>query len=93
MNKIAEVIIDTNSKAVDRTFDYVADESIKVGMRVKVPFGIGNRPTVGYVVKIKETSDYKNLKRVSESVMISLIKHFAYSTSEYFINVIVTSAS
>ena len=84
MNKIAEVIIDTNSKAVDRTFDYVADESIKVGMRVKVPFGIGNRPTVGYVVKIKETSDYKNLKRVSESVdKEPLISEKAMQLAEY----------
>lgn len=65
---IAEVIIDTKTKAVDRVFDYIADDSVKVGMRVKVPFGKGNRPIAGFVVKLKGTSEYDKLKRISENI-------------------------
>ncbi len=68
MNKIAEVIIDSKSKAVDRVFDYTADDTVKTGMRVKVPFGKGNRSVIGFVVNMKERSDYKNLKSVSEII-------------------------
>lgn len=68
MNNVAEVIIDTNSKAVDKIFDYIADETIKVGMRVKVPFGKGNRSSVGFVIGLKENSDFKKLKKISEKL-------------------------
>ena len=61
---IAEVIVDVLSSEVDRVFDYTADESIKLGDRVLVPFG--NRKTEGYVIGLKDKSDYDKLKSVYE---------------------------
>lgn len=84
MNKIAEVIIDSKSKAVDRTFDYIANDEIKIGMRVKVPFGKGNRSAIGFVVKLKENSDYKNLKSIAEKIdETPLISEEAVRLAEY----------
>ena len=41
---IAEVLIDTNAKELNRTFDYLVpeglEEAAQVGARVVVPFGI-----------------------------------------------------
>ena len=59
---IAEVIVDINSSEVDRIFDYKITNypNLTKGYRVEVPFG--NRKIDGYVVNIKEKSDYKEEK-------------------------------
>lgn len=60
---IAEIIINNNSKQLDRTFDYnVPNEmqnDIKIGSRVLVPFGNMKRLEEGFVVNFKETTQYK----------------------------------
>lgn len=61
---IAEVIVDISNSEVDRVFDYsiAAVPAIKAGYRVLVPFG---RMTVeGYVISLKEKSDYPGVKPV-----------------------------
>lgn len=61
---VAEVIVDIAHSEVDKIFDYLCGEEIKVGMRVVVPFG---RTTVtGFVMRLKDTSDFpmEKLKRV-----------------------------
>lgn len=51
----ALVSVDVSSKDVDRLFTYVADEKVKVGMHVKVPFG--PRMVDGYVLQISQNTD------------------------------------
>jgi len=67
---IAEILVDVKAKAVDRTFDYkvptTLETVIEIGQRVKVPFG--PRFIMGYVLKLKETSDFERLRNIS-SVM------------------------
>ncbi len=66
---IARVVVNHDSKKVDKLFDYlIGDEladKIKVGSRVIVPFGTQNKPTEGYVLEVMEKSLTKNLKKIS----------------------------
>ena len=61
---IAEVIVDIASSETDRIFDYLCDDTLIVGSRVRAPFG--NQTLPGFVMRIKETSEYpkEKLKRV-----------------------------
>ena len=61
---VAEVIVDIAASETDRIFDYLCDENVVVGSRVRAPFG--GKTVPGFVMKIKETSDYpmEKLKRV-----------------------------
>ena len=67
---IAEVIVDVAAHPIDRPFDYAIPKEVEVlaepGMRVKVPFG--NRKVLGFITKIKETSEFdpKRLKPIHE---------------------------
>ena len=57
----AEVIINSNAKALNRIFDYVVpkemENTIKVGARVFVPFGKGKKLEDGFVINLKEESE------------------------------------
>ena len=61
---IAEVIVDIASSETDRIFDYLCDDTTIVGSRVRAPFG--NKILSGFVMRLKEHSDYplEKLKRV-----------------------------
>ena len=63
---IAEVIVDIASSETDRIFDYLCDDEIVVGSRVRAPFG--NKILPGFVMRIKESSDYplEKLKKVNK---------------------------
>lgn len=52
----ARVIIDVAHSEVDKQFEYLCGEDVKVGCRVKVPFG--NRVIDGFVVGLSETSQF-----------------------------------
>jgi len=77
---IAKIVLNKNSHATDRLFDYkipaFMENSISVGMRVNVPFGRGNKPTEGYVYELAEKSDYDNLKDIT-----GIIEDFSYFDS------------
>ena len=64
---IAEVIVDIATGETDRIFDYLCDDGIVVGSRVRAPFG--GKIVPGFVMKIKETSEYpyEKLKKVLPS--------------------------
>lgn len=70
--KIANIIIDNPSRKVDKIFDYYIPEEledfINKGSSVIVPFGLYNKHTEGYVIDIKNGTDFKNgkLKKVSD---------------------------
>ena len=63
---VAEVIVDISTSEVDKVFDYSLDGSpdIRAGFRVLVPFG--RMSVEGYVVGIKESSDYLGLKPITK---------------------------
>lgn len=58
----AKVIIDQDAKALDRVFEYIIPNELRVekGMRVIVPFG--NRSLQGFVVEISDKCDYDESK-------------------------------
>lgn len=66
---VAEIIVNYKSKKVDKLYDYKIPEEldgkIAVGSCVTVPFGIGNKPKEGYVFAVKEKSDAKTLKEIT----------------------------
>ena len=61
---IAEVIVDIASSETDRIYDYLCDDSVVVGSRVRAPFG--GKTVPGFVMKLKEKSDLpqERLKKV-----------------------------
>ncbi len=66
---IAEVIIDSNVKTLNKTFDYLVphelEKDAKVGTRVFVPFGSLKNLKEGYIVGFKEKSEY-DLKEIAK---------------------------
>ncbi|WP_078413381.1 primosomal protein N' [Priestia abyssalis] len=66
--KIASVIVDVAAKQTDRTFDYLIpdkwEDILQQGMRVVVPFG--PRKVQGFVVNIKNQSEFKKLKPIAD---------------------------
>ena len=91
---VAEVIIDTSVKSLNKTFDYEIptdlSDKVIVGSRVFVPFGNQKNLEEGIVVKIKEMSEYK-VKQIKglqkeqiKSEYISLAKWMSY---RYFCNI------
>ena len=60
---VAEVIINSVAKELNRTFDYIIPEAlaqdVKIGARVFVPFG-KTKIEEGFVIGIKETSKFAN---------------------------------
>ena len=61
---IAEVIVDIAASETDRIFDYLCDESVVEGSRVRAPFG--GKTVPGFVMKIKDSSTVpqEKLKKV-----------------------------
>ena len=67
---IAEVVLNTFSKATDNIYDYLVPETlsdvVRVGVRVIVPFGRGNKLSEAYVISLTDKSDYTMLKEIHE---------------------------
>ncbi len=62
MYRYADIIIDIALSSLDRPFSYHIPDNlcgkVETGMRVIVPFGQGNTRKKGYVIALKETTDY-----------------------------------
>ena len=89
---IAEVIIDSSVKTLNRIFDYEipADLDIKVGSRVFVPFGRKKELEEAIVVGIKEESEYKVKEIASlqqEQIKDEYIELAKWMGDRYFCNV------
>ena len=90
---IAEVIINTIAKELNKTYDYIIPESIlkniKIGSRVFVPFG-KTKEEEGFVIGIKETSKFANKEiiKLEDNILteenINLAKIMA---TRYFCNI------
>lgn len=65
---VAEVIVDISNSEVDKIFDYDLDGSpgIGAGFRVSVPFGRMN--VEGYIVGVKEHSDFDKLRPITRAL-------------------------
>lgn len=66
--RVAEIIVDITASNVDKVFDYLCDENLKVGQRVFVPFG--KQIIQGFVICIKDNTNYTKgkLKSVISTV-------------------------
>ena len=60
----AEVIINSNARALNKIFDYIVPEEmiekINIGARVSVPFGRGKNIEDGFVINLKSESEFAN---------------------------------
>ena len=71
MYKYAGIIINSDSTQLDRIFTYSIPLNligeIGIGMRVKVPFGLGNRKLDGFVIELYEAcADFNKIKEIIE---------------------------
>ena len=92
---IAEIIIQSNVKNLDRIFDYAIpnnlENKVKIGSRVCVPFGNVKRLEDGFVIGIKDFSEYevKEIAMVQEEQILSenQIELAKWMARRYFCNV------
>lgn len=90
---IAEVIINSNAKQLDRTFDYNVPEEmlndIKIGSRVLVQFGNMKKLEEAFVINFKKSTEYKtkNIAKIEKDILnedkIELAK---WMSKRYFCN-------
>lgn len=90
---IAEVIINSNAKELNRTFDYNVPEElqndIKIGSRVLVQFGNMKKLEEAFVINFKETTEFKtkNISKIGKEILnedkIELAK---WISKRYFCN-------
>ncbi len=90
---IAEVIIDSRAKKLNRKFDYEIPKNLEdiifVGSRVLVPFANFKTLEQGYVIKIKETTDFevKQIAGLEENLPKAKIDLARWMARKYFTNV------
>ena len=91
---IAEVMINRNVRELNKIFDYHIpvnmEEQVKIGSRILVPFGRGKILEEGFVVGIKECSEYeiKDIAKVEEiCISREKIELSKWMSNRYFCNV------
>lgn len=66
LEKFAEVIVNSDAVTIDKPFTYKIKEDlvhkIEVGHRVLIPFGNGNKKIEGFVLKILNSVENKNIR-------------------------------
>ena len=91
----AEVIINSNAKDLNKTFDYIVptelENEIKIGTRVFVPFGNRAKITDGFIINLKKNSEFakKEIKKIEHGESISLfnINLAKLMARKYFCNI------
>ena len=92
----AEIIINSNAKALNKIFDYIVpkeiENTIRVGSRVFVPFGKGNgKVEDGFVIKLKNKSEFANKEIIRideiESISVDKIELSQLMAYKYFCNI------
>ena len=90
---IAQIIINTIAKELNKTYDYIIPDSIlkqiKIGSRVFVPFG-RKKLEEGFVIGIKEESEFANKEiiRVEDNILNQEnIKLAMLMSKRYFCNI------
>ena len=90
---IAEVIINTIAKELNKTYDYIIPDSIlkdiKIGSRVFVPFG-RTKQEEGFVINIKKESEFANkeITKLEDNILTEENINLAKIMSKrYFCNI------
>ena len=90
---IAEVIINTVAKELNKVYDYIIPDSIlkdiKIGSRVFMPFG-RKKQEEGFVVGIKQNSEYANKEiiKIEDNILTEEnIKLAKIMSKRYFCNI------
>ena len=87
---IAEVVINRSAKRLNRTFDYNIpnnlEELIVIGSTVLVPFGKSSTLEEGYVVGIKENTQYevKEIVQIKHNLTKKQIELAQWMAKRYF---------
>ena len=90
---IAEIIINTQAKKLNKTFDYQIpkdlEDLITIGSKVLIPFGNKKALEEGFVVGIKEKTEYevKEIKSLEASLTTKQISLAKWMAKRYFCNV------
>ncbi len=90
---IAEVIIDSKARNLNRKFDYKVpkklEELVDVGSRVLVPFGNFKTLEQAYIIKIKDKTKFevKEIAELEEKLTEDKIKMARWMARKYFANV------
>ena len=90
---IAEVIINSSAKKLNRTFDYHIpsdiEEIVEIGTKVLIPFGKGQRLEEAHVIKIKEKSNFevKDIVKVETGLTDNQIELAKWMANRYFCNI------
>ena len=94
---VAEIIINSNVKNLNRVFDYIIpleyQDKAAIGSRVLVPFGNKKELEEGFIVGIKETSEYinklKEIAKVEDKLYLSKekITLAKWMAGRYFCNI------
>ena len=91
---IAEVIINTTAKQLNKTFDYTIPQELKdelkIGSRLLVPFGNKKTLEEGFVINIKEKSEYKtkNVVKIQDNPLTEEnVKLAKLMSQKYFCNI------
>jgi primosomal protein N'' len=101
---VAEIIVDVPTMQTNRPFEYLIPDALSdvvvPGMRVEVPFGRGKRKIQGFVMKVKDTSDFQgklkpivrviDLKPVLSNEMLKLSYWLADRTYSFQISCLQT---
>lgn len=90
----ASIMMNTNARQLNKVFDYIVPEELEkdimIGARVFVPFGRRNNLAEGYVLELKDSSEFaqKSIAKIEDSILkeenIELARLMA---DKYFCNV------
>ena len=90
---IAEIIINRTAKKLNRTFDYgipkELEELVMIGSTVLIPFGKSSDLIEGYVIGIKENTEYevKEIVRIKHNLTEKQIELAKWMANRYFCNI------
>ena len=66
---VARIAVSAATYHIDKPYDYLVPsdlkEQAKPGMRVLVPFGVGNKKSEGVILSLEKSSEYKKLKAIA----------------------------
>ena len=90
---IAEVIINTNAKKLNRSFDYKVpkelEEQVMIGSKVLVSFGNKKELEEGFIVGFKESTEYKvkEIAKLEDKLSDKRIQLAKWMAKKYFCNI------
>lgn len=90
---VAEIIINRTAKKLNRTFDYYIPKELEdiiiIGSKVLVPFGKGKKLEEGFVIGIKEKSEYavKEISKLESNIKEEQITLAKWMAKKYYCNV------